>query len=250
MTIINLGFIFGLFISMRLLDEFGFHGVFIAALILNGVIFLNALIGFRDINEVFTKKLKSIELLKKIFRRKDIFSIYLVSFSLEFFYALMVIYTPIYLSDLGISWGNIGIIFTVMLIPFVLLQYPAGILADRKRGEKGLIIFSLFLMLATTLVCFFTNTKEIFVWAAILFGTRIGAALVEILRDSYFYKKIDGQDVDIIGFFRTAMPVAYIAAAGVSAIWLLFFPVKAVFLVVSLVMVLALYPAFRLPSNK
>jgi MFS family permease len=169
---------------------------------------------------------------------------------LEFFYALMVIYTPIYLRDIGMSWNEIGIIFTVMLIPFVILQYPVGLLADKKYGEKELLIFSIFIMGATTLGAFFVHSAEIIVWSVVLFFTRIGASMVEILRDSYFYKRIDSYDIDLIDFFRTSRAVAFIAASILSTIYLFIFPVKAIFILVAIVAFSALCPALKLADNK
>jgi MFS family permease len=176
--------------------------------------------------------------------------IFYISFILEFFYALMIMYTPIYLIDLGFSWDKIGIIFTAMLLPFVFFQYPIGALADKKTGEKELLIFSIFLMGASALVVYFIGTGTVFIWSVILFSTRIGAALIEILRDSYFFKRIDGYDVDIINIFRSAKPIAYIAASAISAVVIYFFSVRAVFILVGVVVLSALLPAIRLVDNK
>ena len=143
----------------------------------------------------------------------------------------------------------IGIIFTMMLVPFVLLQYPAGILADKKIGEKEMIIIALLIMAAATLSVYFIHSMSVLVWGAALFATRVGAALIEILRDSYFYKKVDGHDVDLINFMRTSMPVAYILSTAMSTIFILVFSLKFAFILVALVVLSALYPAFKLQDN-
>jgi hypothetical protein len=80
--------------------------------------------------------------------------------------------------------------------------------------------------------------------------TRVGAAMIETLRDSYFYKKIDGDDMDIISFFRTSKSSGYISAAAFSAIILAIFSVKIMFVFLAFVILLALYPAFNLVDNK
>jgi len=161
----------------------------------------------------------------------------------------MLIFTPLYLLDLGYSWHQLGVAFTIMLIPFVLIQYPMGILADKKTGEKEFLILAIFIMGISTLIFYCASSPDIVVWTLILLATRIGAALIEILRDSYFYKRIDGHDVDIIDFFRTSRQVAYITAAILSSLTLFFFPMKAIFLLVSIVVFSALYPAFQLADN-
>lgn len=250
LTIINSGILFGPFVSTYILNRIDFQGIFIFSLIFNVFVFIFSLIGFRNVNHRFEQKLKVADIIKKVFARKNIIRAYYISFVLEFFYALMVIYTPIYLRDLGYSWGNIGLIFTVMLIPFVLVQYPMGIIADKKTGEKEFLIFSLFIMAAATISIYFIGAGSLAIWAMTLFITRIGAALVEILRDSYFFKKIDGYDVDMINFFRTSSPVAYICATTLSSFVIFFLPIKFAFILVGIVILSAIYPAFRLKDNK
>ena len=250
LTILNLGFIFGPWLSTTLLQKFDFQGVFLLALGLNVLTLLISLVGFRDMDGKFEKKIQSLEIVALAIKNKNIFSIYYISFILEFFYAIMIVYAPLYLLDMGFSWEQIGLAFTLMLVPFVLLQYPVGILADKKMGERELLVVSILIMSLSTLAFYFFSSKIILFWAIMLFATRIGAALIEILRDSYFYKQIDGRDVDLINFFRSAMPLAYVVATGLSALLLLFFPLKSVFLVVSLVSLSALYPAFKLKDSK
>jgi MFS family permease len=250
LTIINAGFLFGPFVSTYILEKIGFQGIFIFSLIFNAFVLIFALLSFRKVNHRFEQKLKVIDIFKKVMGRKNVIRIYYISFVLEFFYALMLIYTPIYLRDLGYSWENIGIMFTVMLIPFVLVQYPAGILADKKIGEKEMLIFSLFIMAMATGAIYFVGAGTVVIWAAILFATRIGAALIEILRDSYFFKRIDGHDVDLIDFFRTTVPVAYILAATLSSFVLFLLPTKYIFFLTAAVVVSALYPAFKLKDSR
>lgn len=250
MTIFNLGFLFGPWLSTRILDRYDFYGIFLVLFFVNSFTLIVSLFGLRHVNHRFRHELGVWEVVKKIAKRKEIARIYYISFVLELFFALMIIYVPIYLLDLGFSWEDIGWAFTVMLIPFVILQYPAGFLADKKWGEKKFLIFSLLIMLASTLIVFFTVSKSLAVWAAILFATRIGAALIEVLRDSYFYKNIDARDVDLIHFFRTAMPVGYIIATAMSSVVLIFFPIKFAFIIIAVIVLSALYPAFRLKDIK
>lgn len=250
LTIFNAGFLFGPLLSMKILNTLDFYGIFFVLFFINALVLIIALIGLRDVDHRFKHEFSTWEVIQRMLKRKEIVYIYYISFVLELFFALMIIYVPIYLMDLGFSWNDIGWAFTVMLIPFVILQYPAGFLADKKWGEKKFIIFSLILMLISTSVVFFTGSKSVAVWAVVLFFTRIGAALIEILRDSYFYKEIDARDVDLIHFFRTAMPMGYIIAATLSSIVLIFLPVKFAFIIVAVIVASALYPAFRLKKIK
>lgn len=250
LTIINAGFLFGPLLSMEILGKFNFYGIFFILFFLNIIIFITAILGLRNVDHHFQQEYGIRDVVKKIIKRKEVVSIYYIAFVLELFYALMIIYVPLYLIDLGFSWDNIGWAFTVMLVPFVILQYPVGFMVDKRWSEKKLLIISLLVMLVSTLVVFFTSSKSVAIWAIILFATRIGAALIEILRDSYFYKEIDARDVDFINFFRTAMPMGYIVATVLSFVVLIFFPIKFAFIIVAAIIASAFYPAFHLKDIK
>lgn len=250
LTIMNAGILLGPFFSTMILGRYGYWDIFLWLLIMNVVISAIAIKSIKKVNHTFRQSLTVKDVFNKVILRKNVRRIFYISFILEFFYALMIMYTPIYLIDLGFSWDKIGIIFTAMLLPFVFFQYPMGVLADKKMGEKELLIFSIFLMGASTLIIYFIGSGTIFVWSVILFATRIGAALIELLRDSYFFKRIDGYDVDIINIFRSAKPMAYIAASAISAVVIFFFSVKAIFILVGIVVLSALLPAIRLVDNK
>lgn len=250
LTILNSGFLLGPFLSVKIFENFNFQGIFIFLLIFYSFMFIISLVGLRNVSDKFNQRLTVKDIVSKVFKRKNVMRIYYISFVLEFFYSLMVIYTPIYLRNLGMSWNDIGIAFTVMLIPFVLIQYPVGLWADKKTGEKEFLIFALFLLGVSTLIVYFIESSDVVIWALILFLTRVGAALIEILRDSYFYKRIGSQDVDVIDFFRASRSIGYILSAVLSALLLLIFPVKTIFLLVSLVAFSGLLPACRLIDNK
>lgn len=247
---ISTGFMMGPILSTRILERYDYAGLFMLSMVISMVIFVIGLIGLRGGNNKFNGNITVRDLVKKIFVNKNLMRIYWVSFVLEFFYALMTVYTPLYLIDLGMTWSEIGMVFTIMLIPFVLINYPVGLIADKKLGEKEMIIFALFVMSFSTMSIFFIGSKSILIWGFVLFLTRVGAAMIETLRDSYFYKRIDGDDMDIISFFRTSRSAAYIAATAISAMLLIIFSVKMMFLILAFIILLALYPAFKLVDNK
>ncbi|MGW8185397.1 MAG: MFS transporter [Candidatus Moraniibacteriota bacterium] len=250
LSISNAGFLLGPLLSAQLLEKYNFEGVFFVSLIVYIFIFIFSLVYIRRTNHRFKQKVKVAELLKKVFKRKNIMKIYYVSFVLEFFYALMVIYVPIYMLERGFTWDQLGVAFTIMLIPFVFVQYPAGLIADKKTGEKEILLFSFFILGISTLLFYFADSGDIIVWTTILLLGRIGAALIEILRESYFFKRIDGNDVDIVDFFGTSKPVAYIVATACSSVLLIFSSISSIFILVAIVCFSAIYPVFKLADNK
>ncbi len=249
LTIVNLGWLLAPFLSTRILSNFGFSGIFLVGLTMYSVIFVVALLGLRHVNHRFKERITPREILRKIRQKNDILHIYAIAFAIEFFYAAMIVYTPLYLLKIGFDWDAIGIMFTLMLVPFVLIQYPLGVLADKRLGEKEMLIGCLLLMIVSTVYLPFIVSGSLWVWAFALFMTRIGAAGADILRDSYFYKRVGPSDVDIIAFFRTARPVANITAAIVIGSTLLFASLPMVFFIAAFVLLLSLIPAVLLVDN-
>lgn len=244
----NLGFLFGPFVSTSILATAGYSRLFGIVAAVTFTIFSISLWFLRAEGGVPTKEISLVDVIRSLVRNKNLFSIYLLSVTLEFFYAIMTIYTPLVMLHSGMNWNQIGVVFFVMLVPFVLLQYPAGKLADKKWGEKEMIMVSLGVMALCTSVLWF-GLRSVAFWAIFLFGTRVGAALLEVLRDSYFYKKVDSTDVELIAFFRTARPTGYMIGSGAVFLLLLFFPMKSIFLFAGVVLLGALIPAWYLEDT-
>lgn len=249
LTIMNAGLLAAPLLSTLTLERFQYEGVFFVLILGYMLVFLIALVGFRQDNVVFQEKLRLRQTLAKMLVKKNLFRIYAVSFAMEFFYAMMIVYTPLYLRSLDFSWHEIGIIFTIMLLPFVLLQYPLGILADKHFGEKELLIGSIIIVMLSTAGLGFLVGQSLLIWGVALFVTRIGIAGIEVLRDSYFYKQIDGDHLDMIAFFRTTRPAANILGALFSAVLLLFFPLESIFFLVAIVFFFSLFPALALQDT-
>ncbi|MEK7494853.1 MAG: MFS transporter, partial [Patescibacteria group bacterium] len=250
LTLVNLSLIPAPFLSAATLEKFGYNGVFFVLLLGYIAIFLLSLFAFRNDNAVALQRILIRETIRKMISEANLFRIYFISFAMDFFYAIMIVYTPLHLLSLGFSWYDIGIAFTVMLLPFVLLQYPLGMLADTKMGEKELIIGCLSIAVLATLAVGLFHGNSLVIWSSLLFLTRVGIAGIEVLRDSYFYKQIDGNDLDVIAFFRTSLPLANIFGALSSAILLFFFSLQATFFLVVFVLLAAIIVSLFLDDTK
>jgi len=248
----NTAWIIAPLVGSMILTDGDYWKIFLAtALLLLPIIFFvhNNLKKFKD------PEYKHVRLrvtAKEIFRDKNIRDIFVVGFLLQFFYSWMVIYTPIYLyTHIGFSWQEIGIIFSIMLLPFVLTEAPLGKLADRKWGEKEVMSVGFIVMALATGLIAFVETKNLALWAILLFITRIGAAMVEIMSETYFFKKVHSSKADVIGFFRTMRPFAYIISPILATVLFAFFlPIKYIFLVLAIIMFLGLYSSLELKDTK
>jgi MFS family permease len=137
-----------------------------------------------------------------------------------------------------------------MLVPFVVLQYPLGALADKKTGEKEWLLVAIIIMAIFTGTLTFIHSSGIIVWAVVLFMTRVGAAIMEVMRDTYFYKKVSAQDVDLIDLFRTTRSLAYVISMIISGLFLLVFPLQSIFIILALIILTGLVPLWSLKDTK
>ncbi len=250
LTVLNAGLLLAPFVSTWTLSEAGYQGVFGVITAGYALILVLAIFGLRSHRTYSPQRISFVTTLRKVMRRRNLLAIYAVSWVLELFYVIMIVYSPILLRSYGYSWTDIGTIFTVMLIPFVLVQYPLGVLADKRLGEKELLLASLLILAGATAWVGLTGAASLGFWACLLFVTRLGAAGVEILRDSYFYKQITSADADIVAFFRTARPTANIFAAVIGIFFLMLFPAEGLFFLVAAFALSACWVTWTLPDSQ
>lgn len=178
-------------------------------------------------------------------------NLFIANITLQTFYAWMVVYSPIYLhSIVGFSWKEIGIILTIMLLPFPIASWPLGWLADKKYGEKEIMFIGFALIGLSTIAISGISSSSIWVWALALFLTRVGAAAAEIMIETYFFKKIRSNESNMLGFFRVTRPLAYFIAPIITAVALIFSKDQSVpFLILGLICLLALIPIWKIEDT-
>jgi MFS family permease len=240
LSVMNSSWVFAPLISGWIITNFGYEWVYLLAMAITVPVILFLRAGLKTFPDPEYRKIEIAETVKTIARDRDIRRIYLSNLLLQFFYAWMVIYTPIYLNQVqGLAWSQIGLIFTVMLIPFVILEWPLGKLSDRI-GEKEMLIGGIVVMGGSTALLAFLNTQLVWPWMLVLFMTRVGAATVEVMTESYFFKKVHPEEADLISFFRNTPAVAYIIAPLLATFLFLFIPFKFLFLALAVLVFLGL----------
>lgn len=146
---------------------------------------------------------------KKALANKNIRAALIGQFIVQSFFAVMVIYSPLYLSALGIPLTTyLGIILPIALLPLVLLPYQLGYLADKKYGEKEMLIIGLLILTVTSFLCVITTSTDIRVWILLLFISRIGACFVETMSYSYYFKKVGEEDPSLTALFINMQVIA------------------------------------------
>lgn len=251
LTATNIAWLFAPFAAARIAGEGDFQKVFfVAALIMSGVVLASALI-LRDTKDSKYRHFKFKDTMKEIVKNKNISSIMMTNFLLQIFYALMIIYMPIYLNQhLGFSIKEIGIAFTIMLLPFVFIQIPIGWLADKILGEKEFLCTGFIIMAISTIALSFITTTNFLVWGLMLFMTRIGAALVEIMAETYFYKKINAGDSNLINVFKMTTSVAYVVSAFLATLFLFCVGMQYVWVILGLIMLWGIKYSLAIEDTK
>ena len=207
--------------------------------------------NFRHFVDGHTPHIKFRETISAYLKNKDLGRVFNSHFLLQIFYAYMVIYMPIYLSKyIGFSWTQIGLMFTIMLLPFVFVEMPVGWIADKLWGEKEMMTAGLAIMGIFTLIIAFITTKDFWLWTSILFMTRIGAAMLEATSDSYFFKKVNKNDTDTIGFYRISGPASYIVAPILATLSLSFLAYGHIFIILGALMIFGCHYSMALTDTK
>ena len=250
MTIINGSWILGPLIGGMLLVNNDYKPIYFTAF---GLLFPLLYIvhkNFSKFTDPIYPKISFKKTISLVFKNTDISKLILVNTVLQVFYAWMTIYTPIYLNKyMGFDWNQIGLIFTIMLIPFVLVQIPLGKLADRFFGEKEIMAIGYIIMGISTIALSYIN-NNVMMWAIMLFITRIGAASAEIMIETYFFKKIKAKDSEILGVFRVTRPISYFIAPLITVVGLSFSSSSYLFIMLGVICLITLVPISLIEDTK
>lgn len=251
LSIVSISWVLAQFISGSIIAKSSFLGIYLFAalfIVLVGILFITNLHNFIDPKY---KKVAIKKTLLTFWRNKDLSKIYLISLILKFFYSWMIVYMTIYLfENIGFSFKEIGTIYAIMLLPFVFLSYPLGRLSD-KIGEKKMLSYGFMFIAFATLSIPFLKDNIVWLFATVLFLSRIGAATIDIMSESYFFKNINETDVDEIAFFRNTGPLSFIIGPALATVCLLFIPnFSYLFFILGAILMIGLLISFRLRDIK
>lgn len=143
-----------------------------------------------------------LEALRRALRNKNLKAALVAELIVQSFYAVMIIYSPLYLATLGIPLTvYLTVILPIALIPLVILPYELGLLADRKFGEKEMLIIGFLILAVTTFLCVLISTPNVRLWVLVLLFSRIGASFIETMAFTYYFKKIGPEDSSLTALF-------------------------------------------------
>lgn len=239
LTANSLGYMSAPIIAGFIADRLGFGTLYGFAIALLLPAFCILIFRLPSVTITHPSKTTILALVKKFLRDNNLRDVFLINFFLQFFYAWMVIYTPLYLHETaGLSWDRIGILFSIMLSAFVLFEYAAGKLADKFHCEKWMMAVGLLIMGVATLFVAKAPVMSFGILILVMFTTRVGASILEVMTESYFFKRVHHDDTGAIGFFRNTYPFAYILAPLIASLILKFAPMKSLFTILGIICIL------------
>lgn len=179
------------FLSSVLVDASG--GSFTNAYLLSAVALLPIIViiiwFFKDFSDPPYTEIKVFSAIQRFWINKNIRLVFLAHFTLQMFFMFAVVYIPLYLTGyVGLSWAEFGIIMFFAQMAYVLFEYPVGVLADKYLGEKEMMALGLLIIALSVAAMGYVHTDAVWLWALLMFITRIGASFTEVTTESYFFK--------------------------------------------------------------
>lgn len=250
-TLQNLAYVLGPLAGGYLIGRQGFGSVYALAGLTFLVAFLLLRTFARFVPNIHLRPQNLVGSIRHAWRNRDVRDILGTYLLLQFFFSWMIIYTPLYLVNrFNFSFATLGLIFSIMLLPYVLLEYILGWIADTRLGEKEILVAGFVIMAATTGVIIFIQSSLWWVWAMVLFATRVGAAAVESMTATYFQKKVRPSDVDLTAFFRNMRPLGYLIGPLLASLVVTKVSLPALFPILSMVMLAGAFLSLRLRDTR
>jgi MFS family permease len=217
LTLLNIGILISPIIAGAILSIASFPMLYIiASCMLIPFLFL-VRIYLYHIEEPAYESVDMLQALRMAWHNKNIRAALIAEFVVQCFYAVMIIYSPIYLATIGIGLPvYLTLILPFALIPLVVLPYELGYLADTKYGEKELMVGGLLIIAVTTFLCVVVTSSNPAVWIVILIGSRVGAACVETMAFAYYFKKVGPEDASLTALFSNTLSFATIAVGALG----------------------------------
>lgn len=234
-----------------LVEYGGYTLLFTVAAVIFSPFILIAAYRLHCFNDPKYQELNIPSLMCTLAHNTDLRNVFVIQFLFRMFYAIMFVYFPLYVhGTLGMPLSYIGIMVAVGSVAFLLIEVPFGKLQDAYWGEKEVLIIGSVIIGITTIGFSFITSASLLVWLPVLFGTRIGAAMLEVGSEGYFFKHTKTNDADEISAFRMLYPLSYIIGPVFGTALLFFVPLQYIFAAIGATMLLGVLAAAALHDTK
>jgi len=247
----NLAYLVGPLIAGLIAEEFNLPSVYLFASITMFLLVLFFHARFYKL-KLFPKYLNryGFKNLVTLWKKKKLRASYLSGFIVEFFFAIWAVFLTIYMHEVvGFNWEQIGVLFAIMHIPYVILEPIIGDSLDNSHNEKFAMTIGLILMAGSLVWISVLPDKSFLPWILALCLSRIGASFGQVAHESYFFAQISKEDADSISAYRSMTPLSLLIGPFVGSIILLFTGYRELFLVTACILIITIIAATKLTHN-
>lgn len=250
MSVIGVAAVIAPILAGTLLDDDNFANVYYVSASFIVILFLLVFFYFKKYKDDIYQEVQPFTIMRKFVESKPIREIFTSNFMLQLFYSWVIVYVPIYLfTYIGFSWEQIGLIISISILPFVLFEFPLGELADKKIGEKEILLTGFICMILGLIGVSLFHQQDMVIWILLLTFTRAGASFVEVATETYFFKHIDETNKELVNFWRTANPLGFITGTILASVSLIILPYQYIFFILAGVLTLGFIYATRLKDT-
>lgn len=248
-TLVNLGWILGPALGGLLASTYSYRAVFVLSAL---VVFVSLILFiFFEPKDSHPKKKNRVERAhihaRAFFKNPFFRKVYLLGLGINIVYGALIL-GPLFFQELGASVQQIGLYFALMAIPWIVLEFPIGALADKKKNEPTLFLLS---YLIITIAIFGFGQSNLPTLAAVfLIGIAIGTSLLETTIFSYYYRYVPESEEKMTGVFLTHPNVGIFIGTLLPSILLSFMSLGTFFSLLALILLLFVGIAMRFKKEK
>ncbi|MBL7059110.1 MFS transporter [Candidatus Pacearchaeota archaeon] len=234
-TLANIAWLIGPLMAGFISSRYGLKIVFLFAAFFTLISFL-LLRFFKVRDKVISKRVDTnlFKIFKDFFSKKERTIAYLLSGGINFWWAFIYIYIPIYIIKIGLGNLALGYFLALITIPLILSEYYFGRLASRI-GFKKIFSIGYFILAVAAILSFFIS--NIYIILLIFILASFGAAMIEPTTESYFLDIITKREREkYYSIYNTTIDLNYFIANIFVAIMLLFLPFKSIFILFGIAM--------------
>lgn len=181
--------------------------------------------------------------LKDFARQKELRNAFLISYGMYFWWSISAIYMALSLTQLGYSQQIVGLVFSLSVVPLILIEFHATDGA-KKYGVRNFLVIG-YALLSIFLLLFTQAESSTLIKLMIL--VNIGSAFIEPNKEVFFFKQVNQEDEErFYGIYNASYPIAYITAPAAGSILLASFGMNGIWFGSAFVFILMTFVALSI----
>jgi MFS family permease len=236
-TLANIAWILGPLAAGYLSSRYGVSMVFILAAVFMVIAFL--LFKTFRIKDSNVKHKTDTDLIKNFFtffKSRERRIAYFLGGGVHLWWAFIYVFMPLFIIRNGLNDVWVGYFLFAVAFPLVLFEYKFSKIVE-KRGFKKMFKIGFLIVTILAFLCFFVG--NVYIVLGLIALASVGMAMLEPTTDAYFFDILEGKEaLRFYGPYNTTVDINNVIGRSLSAVVLIFFPFKFLFLFFALLMFL------------